>query len=133
MDELTIVMKSLNSLISSTRIGLLDRYGRDGVTASQHLEIKPSTAAGGLGLFTTKEILAGEEIFRIDEPQFYVSIQTKGAGSCDYCLYAPSSDMDKSGRIWNSEGEGLKLCHGCRKVAYCSKVCYLFLYAFEFF
>lgn len=129
MEDLMKGMDSLNSLTSSTRIVLLDTYGRAGVTTTRSLVIKPSNA-GGLGIFTTEKIFAGEEIFRIDNPQFYFSFQEEEEEesknvTCDFCLHSILSAVDKDGHIWTEAclHPEMKRCRGCYQVAYCSKVC----------
>lgn len=122
LEDLTESMSSLNTLTASARIDLLQTAGRDGVQTSRSLEVKPSNTRGGLGIFTTKKISAGEEVFRIDHPQLYVPSQLQGK-ICDYCLYSDESAVDKnSGHIWMSFKKHLALCNGCKKMWYCSKV-----------
>lgn len=135
-------MEALNELTSPTRISILDEDARGNIITTRSLVIKPSNA-GGLGIFTSKKILAGEEIFRIDSPQFYVAVQEeeKDEGkegekmvTCDWCLHSNLSAVDKDGHIWTKPcvHPEMKLCGGCHQVAYCSKVCLSCSYHFEY-
>lgn len=75
-------------------------------------------------MFAKKKIAAGEEVMRVNKPDFYVASQ----GVCDNCLQAEYSGVNKSGRFnrYGDAGVKNKLCEGCKKVGYCSKVSLLF-------
>ena len=97
----------------------------DSVTAAVPLQILPSKIPGaGTGLFVTRDVDFGEEIFRSCP---VVSCVEEGMYKfvCDYCYAYSKSSIRPSGRLLNPEDpklDDLKACGGCRMCYYCSKV-----------
>lgn len=128
MDAVTEGMESL-IMSSITFKDLQDRWAlkdlqktvQPGVQGSEHLEIRNSQEGSGRGMFTTRNISAGEEILRIPTPQFYFPENDV----CDNCLHTNFSKVSKQG-FFEGPSEKNKLCVGCKNVAYCSKVSLFF-------
>ena len=96
----------------------------DSVTAAVPLQILPSKIAGaGAGLFTTKDIDCGEEIFW-SCPVVNCVVEGKNKLVCDNCYIFKDSIMHTSGRFREEEDSKLQLkaCSGCKVSYYCSKV-----------
>lgn len=96
----------------------------DSVTAAVPLQILPSKIAGaGAGLFVTREVGVGEEIFR-SRPVVNCVVEGKEQLVCDNCYIFKNSIMHPSGRF-REEGDSelqLKACSGCKVSYYYSKV-----------
>jgi hypothetical protein len=104
----------------------------DSVTAAVPLQILPSKIAGaGAGLFVTRDVDSGEEIFR-SCPVVNCVMDGMERLVCDNCYAFRNSRLNPSGRFKFCEGEGpkleLKACSGCKVSYYCSKV--MTLYSF---
>ena len=96
----------------------------DSVTAAVPLQILPSKLAGaGAGLFVTREVDVGEEIFR-SCPVVNCVVEGKEKLVCDNCYIFKNSIMHPSGRFREEEDSKLQLkaCSGCKVSYYCSKV-----------
>jgi hypothetical protein len=66
------------------------------------------------GLFATKDLPAGTEIFTIERPLIAALSKERLVDTCTNC-YKPGSEV--AGGI-----EALKACTGCKQVKYCGKV-----------
>jgi hypothetical protein len=96
----------------------------DSVTAAAPLQILPSKIAGaGAGLFTTKNIDCGEEIFR-SRPVVNCVMDGMEKLVCDNCYAFRNSRLHPSGRFRGDKDPKLELkaCGGCKVSYYCSKV-----------
>jgi hypothetical protein len=96
------------------------------VTAAVPLQILPSKIAGaGTGLFVTRDVDIGEEIFRSRPVVNCVDTKIQKL-VCDYCYnYSESSMHPSEGRFLTPEDPHLKsmmACSGCRVCYYCTKV-----------
>jgi hypothetical protein len=94
------------------------------ITAATPLQILPSKIAGaGAGLFTTKDVDYGEEIFRSD-PVINCVMDGMQNLVCDNCYAYQESKVNLSGRFRVAEDPKLemKACGGCKVCYYCSKV-----------
>ena len=94
------------------------------ITTAIPLQILPSKIPGaGAGLFVTRDLDDGEEIFRSDP---LVNCVENGMQSrvCDSCYDYKGSNIHPSGRFWKAEDIELdmKACGGCKVCYYCSKV-----------
>ncbi|KAF3032562.1 hypothetical protein E8E12_002292 [Didymella heteroderae] len=94
------------------------------ITAAVPLQILPSKITGaGSGLFVTKDVDYGEEIFRSDP---VINCVADGMQNvvCDYCYGNQRSKIHSSGRFRVAEDPKLeiKACNGCKVCYYCSKV-----------
>ena len=94
------------------------------ITAAIPLQIQSSKIPGaGNGLFVTKDVNCGEEIFRSDP-----LVNCVGDGMhnlvCDHCYAYQESMIHPSGRFRSAEDAALemKACGGCKVCYYCSKV-----------
>lgn len=94
----------------------------ENVTAAAPLQILPSKISG-TGLFTTKDIAAGEEIF-VSNPLVNCVEAGEHGSVCDYCFANSNGRVHSDGRFRKEEDEMLdvKLCFACRACGYCSKV-----------
>lgn len=94
------------------------------ITAAIPLQILPSKIPGaGVGLFVTKDIEDGEEIFRSD-PLVNCVMDRMQSLVCDYCYDPRESAIHPSGRFRTAEDTkpDMKACGGCKVCYYCSKV-----------
>ena len=94
------------------------------ITAAIPLQILPSKIKGaGAGLFTTKDVDYGEEIFR-SGPVINCVEDGKQNIVCDNCYAYRESKVHLSGRFRAAEDPKLemKACNGCKVCYYCSKV-----------
>lgn len=94
------------------------------VTAAVPLRILPSNIPGaGTGLFVTKDVGYGEEIFRSDPLVNCVNNEMQSL-VCDYCYAYQESKVLSSGRFRTTNDSKLEImaCNGCRVCYYCSKV-----------
>lgn len=89
------------------------------------------TPNAGTCLFTSKEISAGELIFRLERPLVSVLDSVRLRDTCEACLQWMPESAPGDEEIGNREDERkiLKDCLGCKVVRYCSKVCF---FAFTF-
>ncbi|KAH7117606.1 hypothetical protein B0J11DRAFT_467994 [Dendryphion nanum] len=95
------------------------------VTAIVPLKISPSKIPGaGAGLFTTKEIEEGEEIFQ-SQPLVNCVDREKHEIICDYCFTSKESKITLTGRFRTTTDSEITLmtCSGCKLCRYCSKTC----------
>lgn len=85
--------------------------------------VPQKTSDAGTCLFTSKELSAGELIFRIERPLVSVLDTARLRDTCEACfLLLPENrggGRDPDGRTV------LKNCSGCRVVRYCCKVGFL--------
>lgn len=96
----------------------------DSVTAAAPLQILPSKIAGaGAGLYTTKDVDRGQEIFR-SRPVINCVMAEMQALVCDNCYAYKESKVAANGRFCAEESPklDLKACSGCKACYYCSKV-----------
>jgi hypothetical protein len=94
------------------------------ITATTPLQILASKIAGaGAGLFTTKDVDYGEEIFR-SGPVINCVMDGMQSLVCDNCYAYQESKVNLSGRFRVAEDPKLemKACSGCKVCYYCSKV-----------
>lgn len=77
----------------------------------------------GSGLFTVKELKAGDDVFW-SEPALFIPDVGNDA-ICDYCYADAKSQVHRNGRFIDKEADKTvtKPCSGCQVVSYCSKVC----------
>ena len=78
-----------------------------------HIDIRKTTTAG-FGTFTSKEISAGQLIFKVERPLVVVLDFPRLSDTCEWCLKNVQDGTDG--------GRSLKACTGCKVVRYCSKV-----------
>lgn len=94
------------------------------ITAAVPLQILPSKITGaGSGLFVTKDVDYGEEIFR-SHPVINCVADGMQNVVCDYCYGSRRSKIHPSGRFRVTEDpkQEIKACNGCKVCYYCSKV-----------
>ncbi|KAK3389449.1 hypothetical protein B0H63DRAFT_492388 [Podospora didyma] len=89
------------------------------VTTAVPLDIRSSKIAGssGSGVFVTKEIAEGREIYR-SEP-LMSAIDAGNESFCYYCLKDTKDEIRTGGT--SAVGEPAKACLGCRVARFCSK------------
>jgi hypothetical protein len=110
-------------------------------TPECHVEVRPSPTSGN-GLFATKDIPAGSTILLKSRPLIGELDLPRLEESCHNCfmwsqkavsvcaIHAHEPDRypgkypDCSGCQTEGEVIGVKACTGCKKVRYCSKVCF---------
>ncbi|KAF2799508.1 SET domain-containing protein [Melanomma pulvis-pyrius CBS 109.77] len=95
------------------------------ITVATPLQILPSKIPGaGVGLFITKNIEDGEEIFR-SEPLVNCVMNGMQSLVCDYCYCSREGVIHPSGRFRTTEDTmpDMKACGGCKFCYYCSKAC----------
>lgn len=85
-------------------------------TPECHVEVRPSPTSGN-GLFATKDIPAGSTILLKPRPLIGELDLPRLAESCHNC-FLWSGCVIEGGEI------EIKACTGCKKVKYCSKVCF---------
>jgi hypothetical protein len=97
----------------------------ESVTAAVPLQILPSKIPGaGAGLFVTRDVDVGEEIFRSCPVVNCVDNKMQKL-VCDYCYAYSESSIHPSGRFLTSNDPKLAqmmACNGCKVCYYCSKV-----------
>lgn len=94
------------------------------ITAAVPLQILQSKIPGaGTGVFVTKDVDCGEEIFRSDPVVNCVENEMRRL-VCDYCYLYKNSKIHPSGRFREAEDPKveMKACSGCKVCYYCSKV-----------
>jgi hypothetical protein len=100
------------------------------INETSNVTIQPSLTASGNGLFATKHIPAGSTILVKSRPLVGELDIERLRDSCHGCFvwrFGVDVDDERKGRVV------VKVCTGCRKVRYCSKVCFfLFLFVFVF-
>jgi len=97
------------------------------IATTPPLRILPSKIPGASsGLFTTKDVEEGEEIFRLEPLVNYVMSGMERL-VCDYCCKNHDSRIDPSGRFRTLTDHNLnmKACSGCRACYYCSRVSFV--------
>ncbi|KAH6614323.1 hypothetical protein C7974DRAFT_74191 [Boeremia exigua] len=113
------------SRVTSRRNQLLFTKLLDSISAATPLQILPSKIKGaGTGLFTTKDVENGEEIFR-SCPVVNCVMDGMQKLVCDNCYAYQDSKVIPSGRF-RKAGEPkleMKACKGCSVCYYCSKTC----------
>ena len=110
-------------------------------TPECHVEVRPSPTSGN-GLFATKDIPAGSTLLLKTRPLIGELDLPKLEESCHNCflwsqkaikacaIHAHEPDRypgkypDCPGCQTEGEVIGVKACTGCKKVKYCSKVCF---------
>ncbi|MCJ1250976.1 hypothetical protein MMC30_008206 [Trapelia coarctata] len=93
------------------------------IATTPPLQILPSKITGaGSGLFTTKDVEEGEEIFQ-SEPLVNCVMSSMERLVCDYCYKNHNSGIDPSGRFrtLTDHNPNMKACSGCRACYYCSR------------
>ena len=94
------------------------------ITAAVPLKILPSKIPGaGVGLFVTKDVDYGEEIFRSD-PVVNCVMDGMQSHVCDHCYAFEGSKILPGGGFRTTDNTKLemKACSGCKVCYYCSKV-----------
>ena len=89
------------------------------------LNILPASIPGaGSGVFTSTDLAAGEEIFRVPGPLVSCTGNATTEFICDFCFYYEKSKVDPSGRFLtdNDQSRTVSVCNGCKLVRYCTKV-----------
>jgi hypothetical protein len=112
-------------------------------TPECHVEVRPSATSGN-GLFATKDIPAGSTILLRSRPLIGELDLLRLEESCHNCFMwsqkavrvcavhahepdrYPGKYPDCSDCQTEGEAIGVKACTGCKKVRYCSKVCFSF-------
>lgn len=92
------------------------------VAAAVPLKIAASQIASqGSGLFATKEVPDGQELFRSQTP--FTCVDRWETSICHYCLRDTESPAHpEEGCFGASPKTGAKACMGCRVARFCSKV-----------
>jgi hypothetical protein len=82
-----------------------------------------SIAQAGSGLFAINDIPAGSEIFHTS-PLIAVA-ESAHQGICDFCFLNSYSSVNKNGRFYGSDEDGVRpdvtRCGACKVARYCSK------------
>lgn len=108
-------------------------------TPECNVEVRPSPTAGN-GLFATKDIPAGSTILLTARPLIGELDLPRLQDSCHNCfmwaykaakgcaVHATQGNKEPGCHGCENEGgnPGVKACTGCKKVKYCSKVCFMF-------
>ncbi|KAF2009450.1 SET domain-containing protein [Aaosphaeria arxii CBS 175.79] len=95
------------------------------ITAASPLQILPSKISGaGIGLFVTKDVDDGEEIFG-SKPLVNCVDNELQRSVCDNCCAYQLSTVHPSGRFRTAEDAELemKACSRCKVCYYCSRAC----------
>ena len=84
------------------------------------VQTKQAPNNAGKGLFASKAIEAGEEIFRIDRPLVSVLDSPHMKDACANCfVWVPENAV---GQFGESKAIKLRACQGCKVDKYCSTV-----------
>ncbi|KAJ1331922.1 [histone H3]-lysine4/36 N-trimethyltransferase SMYD [Microdochium nivale] len=95
---------------------------------AEHVEVKQSKIAGaGRGLFARKNFAPGDIVAAVDRPLVAECDDERMLDTCSWCFHRAITEPEERAQ---AASMGLpmgftevKICTGCRRVAYCSKKC----------